>query len=129
MMVKYFIARSIITVILILIFQCKYWLIKVIHFLVCVNQTISVEKEDTELSRRILWIGLIKHYRRGGGYRIIKEDAIDLALSNTTVEGVVDVNNLKNGRKPVKLQKESPAGYAGEGKQSKRNWGEVERTV
>jgi len=64
---------------------------------------------------------LIKHYRRGGGYRIIKEDAIDLALSNTTVEGVVDVNNLKNGRKPVKLQKESPAGYAGEGKQSKRN--------
>ena len=34
---------------------------------------------------------------------------------------VVDVNNLKNGRKPVKLQKESPAGCAGEGKQSKGN--------
>ena len=33
----------------------------------------------------------------------------------------VDVNNLKNGRKPVKLQKESPAGCAGEGKQSKEN--------
>jgi len=31
---------------------------------------------------------------------------------------VVDVNNLKNGRKPVKLQKESLAGCAGEGKQS-----------
>ena len=34
---------------------------------------------------------------------------------------VVDVSNLKNGRKPVKLQKESPAGCAGEGKQSKGN--------
>ena len=34
---------------------------------------------------------------------------------------VVDVNNLKNGRKPVKLQKESPAGCAGEGKQNKGN--------
>ena len=34
---------------------------------------------------------------------------------------VVDVNNVKNGRKPVKLQKESPAGCAGEGKQSKGN--------
>ena len=34
---------------------------------------------------------------------------------------VVDVNNLKNGRKPVKLQKESPAGCTGEGKQSKGN--------
>ena len=32
---------------------------------------------------------------------------------------VVDVNNLKNGRKPVKLQKESPTGFAGEGNQSK----------
>ena len=27
---------------------------------------------------------------------------------------VVDVNNLKNGRKPLKLQKESLAGCAGE---------------
>ena len=35
---------------------------------------------------------------------------------------VVDVNNLKNGRKPVKLQKESPARCAGEGKQSKGNY-------
>ena len=34
---------------------------------------------------------------------------------------VVDVNNLKNGRKPVKLQKENPAGCAGEGKQNKGN--------
>ena len=34
---------------------------------------------------------------------------------------VVDVNNLKYGRKPVKLQKESPAGCAGEGEQSKGN--------
>ena len=34
---------------------------------------------------------------------------------------VVDVNNLKNGRKPEKLQKESPAGCTGEGKQSKGN--------
>ena len=34
---------------------------------------------------------------------------------------VIDVNNLKNGRKPVKLQKESPAGCDGEGKQSKGN--------
>ena len=32
---------------------------------------------------------------------------------------VVDVNNLKNCRKPVKLQKESPAGCAEEGNQSK----------
>ena len=30
-------------------------------------------------------------------------------------------HNLKNGRKPVKLQKERPAGCAGEGKQSKGN--------
>ena len=29
---------------------------------------------------------------------------------------VVDVNNLKMARKPVKLQKESPAGCAEEGK-------------
>ena len=28
----------------------------------------------------------------------------------------------KNGRKPVKLQKESPAGCVGEGKQNKGNW-------
>ena len=34
---------------------------------------------------------------------------------------VVDVNNFKNDRKPVKLQKESPAGCAGEDKQSKGN--------
>ena len=35
---------------------------------------------------------------------------------------VVDVNNLKNCRKPVKLQKESPAGCDGESKQSKGNY-------
>ena len=34
---------------------------------------------------------------------------------------VVDVNNLKNGSKPVKLQKENPVGCAGEDKQSKGN--------
>ena len=34
---------------------------------------------------------------------------------------VVDVSNLKNDRKPVKLQKENPVGCAGEGKQSKGN--------
>jgi len=34
---------------------------------------------------------------------------------------VVDVNNLKNGRKPVKIQKENTAGCAAEGKQSKGN--------
>ena len=32
-------------------------------------------------------------------------------------------------RKPVKKQKENPAGCAGEGKQSKRNIGEEKRTV
>ena len=32
-----------------------------------------------------------------------------------------DVTTLKMARKPVKLQKESPAGCAGEGKQSKGN--------
>ena len=42
---------------------------------------------------------------------------------------VVDVNNLKNDRKPVKLQKESPAGCAGEGKQSKGYIGEENRTL
>ena len=31
----------------------------------------------------------------------------------------VDVKTLKMARKSVKLQKENPAGYAGEGKQSK----------
>ena len=40
---------------------------------------------------------------------------------------VVDVNNLKNGRKPVKLQRENPAGCAGEGKQSKGNIGEEKK--
>ena len=35
---------------------------------------------------------------------------------------MVDVNILKIGRKPVKLQKESPAGCTGEGKQSKGNY-------
>ena len=34
---------------------------------------------------------------------------------------VVDVNNLKNGRKPMKLKRENPAGCAEEGKQSKGN--------
>ena len=34
---------------------------------------------------------------------------------------VVDVTTLKMARKPVKLQKENPAGCAGEGKQSKGN--------
>ena len=34
---------------------------------------------------------------------------------------VFDVNNLKNDRKPVKLQKESPAGCAREDKQSEGN--------
>ena len=35
---------------------------------------------------------------------------------------VVDVTTLKMARKPVKLQKESPAGCAGEGKQSRGNY-------
>ena len=39
---------------------------------------------------------------------------------------VVDVTTLKIARKPVKLQMENPAGYAGEGKQSKGNIGEEE---
>ena len=47
-----------------------------------------------------------------------------LGVDNEQV--VVDVNNLKNGRMPVKLQRESPAGCAGEDKQSE---GEEERTV
>ena len=34
---------------------------------------------------------------------------------------VVDVTTLKMARKPLKLQKENPAGYAGEGKQRKGN--------
>ena len=35
---------------------------------------------------------------------------------------VVDVTTFKMARKPVKLQKENPAGCAGEGKPSKGNW-------
>ena len=42
---------------------------------------------------------------------------------------VVDGTTLKSGRKPVKLQKESPAGYAEEGKQSKGFIGENKWTV
>ena len=42
---------------------------------------------------------------------------------------VVDVTTLKMRRKPLKLQKESPAGCAGEGKQSIKELGEEERTV
>ena len=34
---------------------------------------------------------------------------------------LIDVATLKMARKPVKLQKENPAGYAGEGKQSNGN--------
>ena len=33
------------------------------------------------------------------------------------VRNMVDVNNLKNGRKPVKLQKEIPTGCAGKGRE------------
>ena len=48
------------------------------------------------------------------------EEAIALAIlvkniQCNYVQVVVDVNNLKNGRKPVKLHKESPARCAGEG--------------
>ena len=35
--------------------------------------------------------------------------------------GKVDVTTLKIAKKPVKIQKENPAGYAGEGKQNKGN--------
>ena len=35
---------------------------------------------------------------------------------------VVRCHNVKKGRKPVKLQKENPAGCAEEGKQSKGNY-------
>ena len=42
-------------------------------------------------------------------------------IGNNNVLLVVDVNNLKNGRKPEKLQKENQTGYAGEGKQSEGN--------
>ena len=42
---------------------------------------------------------------------------------------VVDVTTLKMARKPVKLQKENPAGCAGEGKQRIGNIGEEKRTV
>ena len=38
-----------------------------------------------------------------------------------TLVVVIDVTTLKMARKPVKLQKESPAGCAGVGKQSKGN--------
>ena len=41
--------------------------------------------------------------------------------NNKRCQVVIDVNNLKNGKKPVKLQKGSPAGCVGEGKQSKGN--------
>ena len=41
---------------------------------------------------------------------------------------MVAVNHLKNGRKPVKLQKENSAECAGEGNQSKGNIGEEKRT-
>ena len=44
---------------------------------------------------------------------------LTIEVRNARVVVVVDVNDLKNGRKPMKLQKESPAGCAGEGKQSK----------
>ena len=40
-----------------------------------------------------------------------------------------DVTTLKRARKPVKLQNKSPAGCAGEGKQSKGNIEEEKRTV
>ena len=36
---------------------------------------------------------------------------------------------VKLARKPVKKQKENPAGCAGEGKQSKGNIGEEKRTI
>ena len=38
-----------------------------------------------------------------------------------SVSVLVDVTTLKMARKPVKLQKENPAGCAGEDKQSKGN--------
>ena len=45
----------------------------------------------------------------------------ELLKKQKIFDKLVDVNNLKNGRKPVKLQKENPAGCAGEGKLSKGN--------
>ena len=63
-----------------------------------------------------------------GANFIVKNQSKRISLSTVTIEMpnlsvflVVDVNNFKNGMKPVKLQKESPAGCAGEGKQIKGN--------
>ena len=41
----------------------------------------------------------------------------------------INVTKIKMARKPVKQQKENPAGCPGEGKQSKGNMGEDKITV
>ena len=48
-------------------------------------------------------------------------DFIETWFCSSFLVVVGDVNKLKNGRKPVKLQKKCPAGCAREGKQSKGN--------
>ena len=42
-------------------------------------------------------------------------------MRHSVVGGGGRCHNVTNGRKPVKLRKENPAGYAGEGKESKGN--------
>ena len=52
--------------------------------------------------------------------KLITLQQIIASFKETTI-AMVDVITLKMARKPVKLQKESPAGCAGEGKQSEGN--------
>ena len=51
----------------------------------------------------------------------LKNKRIAAAYKTNRMVVVVDVTTLEMARKPVKLQKESPAGCVGEGKQSKGN--------
>ena len=53
---------------------------------------------------------------RYAGNKFMHEIYISFSFTNNiyNLMVVVDVNSLKNGRKPVKLQKESPAGCAGD---------------
>ena len=54
----------------------------------------------------------------GKGTEKIRREPLALEFGGVLL---FDVTTLKMARKPVKLQKENPAGCAGEGKQSKGN--------
>ena len=82
------------------------------------NTNTVAECKDSELIRGPIFTDI------SGSIHFILGNKIDFLAPHGLLHRVaivVDVTTLKMARKPVKLQKENPAGCAGEGKQSKGN--------